>query len=123
MNRWLAVVAIMLLMGPRNAPAAAKELPAVQLAGARRQPVAAAYLATPLVAIACAKSGTLIVWDWQRGEIKQEFAVGKELRAVMSISSDELLLLDSRTDELIQVSYANGKLTELRRYSLPSYPV
>lgn len=113
----------LLLVAIGGAQAEEKSLPVAPLTGARREPVAAARLRSPLVAIACAKSGTLIIWDWQRGEIQQEFAVGKELRGALSIGADQLLLLDGRTNELIQVWYTEGKLIELRRYSLPSYPV
>lgn len=98
-------------------------LPVVQLAGVRREPVAGArHSDSHLVAIACAKSGTLIFWDWQRGEIRQEFTVGKELRGIVDIGRDEFLLIDSKQHELIQVRYANERLTELERYPLPDFP-
>ena len=102
---------------------AEKELPAVKLGPVRREPVAAIFWNDKLAAIACAKSGTLIFWNVDRGEIEQEFQVGKQLRGVARWQDDQLLAIDEKANQLVQLRYSDGKLWELARQSVPDYPV
>lgn len=106
-----------------SADAPGKVLEPVELRGVRREPVAAVFLSDDLAAIACAKSGTLILWDVKNGKIKQEYQVGKQLRGLLRFGNDELLLIDDKTDELIQLRQTGDELIELRRYSLPNSPI
>lgn len=105
------------------ATAADVSLPPVKLGAVRREPVAAIFWNNDLAAIACAKSGTLIFWDIARGEIAQEFQVGKQLRGVARFGDDELLVIDDKTHELIHLQFASGKLSVLSRYAVPNAPV
>jgi mono/diheme cytochrome c family protein len=105
------------------ATGAERELPVVKLAGARREPVAALFWTDDTALVACAKSGTLIEWDLPARRIRQEFAVGAQLRGVVRLGDDELSVIDDKTHELIQLRYRDGKLTELHRYSVPVFPV
>src|SRR5688572_28701176 len=102
------------LVGSHRALAAEKMLPAVKPGAIRREPVAAIFWNDELAAIACAKSGTLIFWNIEREEIEQEFQVGKQLRGVARWGDDQLLVIDDKTHELIQLRYADAKLTELK---------
>jgi mono/diheme cytochrome c family protein len=102
--------------------AAEKVLQPVKLTSVRREPVAATFWNDSLAAIACAKSGSLIFWDVKRGEIKQEFAVGKQLRGVARIGEDELLVIDDKTHEMIRLRYSDEFLTELDRLSVAAFP-
>jgi cytochrome c peroxidase len=105
------------------ADADARELAPVDWQGVRREPVSAVFLDANEAVIACAKSGTLIFWDISAGKIKQEFAVGKQLRGVARWGSEQLLVIDDKTHELIQLRFADGKLTEVDRISVPAFPV
>lgn len=105
------------------ATAADVSLPPVKLGAVRREPVAAIFWNNDLAAIACAKSGTLIFWGIARGEIAQEFQVGKQLRGVARFGKDELVVIDDKTHELIRLRYADGKLNELERLPVSPFPV
>jgi mono/diheme cytochrome c family protein len=111
-----------LLLG-NFAVAAEKVLQPAKLGAVRREPVAATFWNDELAVIACAKSGSLIFWDVARGEIKQEFVVGKQLRGVVRFDQDELLVIDDKTHELIRLRYSDSNLAELERFSVPAYPV
>lgn len=102
--------------------AAEKLLQPVKLTGVRREPVAVTFWNDNLAVIACAKSGSLIFWDVTRGEIKREFAVGKQLRGVARVGKDELLVIDDRTHEMIRLRYSDEFLTELDRFSVAAFP-
>jgi hypothetical protein len=117
------VLLLALFLLDNKATAADRTLPPVKLGAVRREPVAAIFWNDDLALIACAKSGSLIFWDIARGEIAQEFQVGKQLRGVARWKGDELLVIDDKTHELIRLRHADGKLTELDRRSVPAYPV
>ncbi len=105
------------------ANAAEKELPPMKLGVVRREPVAAIFWNDKLAVIACAKSGTLIFWNIERGEIEQEFQVGRGLRGVARFDDEQLLAIDDKSHELILLKYVDRKLTELARAAVPAYPV
>ncbi|WP_425616367.1 cytochrome c peroxidase [Anatilimnocola sp. NA78] len=114
--------ALGLLVGSAALLAADRTFPSIKLGNIRREPVAAIWLDDKLAAIACAKSGSLIMWDVERGEIKHEFAVGKQLRGVVRCG-DDLLLIDDKSHELIQVRVGDATLRERGRYAVPEFPV
>src|SRR5690606_35652378 len=116
------VVVLALLLGNIGF-ATDRSLPPVKLGAVRSEPVAAIFWSNDLAAIACAKSGTLIFWDITRGQIQQEFQVGKQLRGVGKFDKDQLLAIDDKTHELIRLRYADDKLTELNRLHVPAYPI
>ena len=111
----------MLFFLPAVSTAAETILPPVKLGNIRREPVAAIWLDDKHAAIACAKSGSLIVWDVEKGAIQHEFAVGKQLRGVVRCS-DDLLLIDDKSHELIRARYEGNQLTVSERYNVPAYP-
>jgi hypothetical protein len=100
-----------------------KELAPVELHGARREPVAAVFLDDNLAAIACAKSGTLIFWDVPQGKTKSEYQVGRSLRGVARFGDDELLVIDDKSHELIQLQTTARGLAELKRYPVAQHPI
>jgi mono/diheme cytochrome c family protein len=112
---------MILLSGP-CATAAEKVLQPVKLGVVRREPVSATFWNEDLAVIACAKSGSLIFWDIARRKIKQEFVIGKQLRGVVRFGNDELLAIDDKTHELLQLRYGE-QLIELNRYPVPASPV
>lgn len=121
--RKLSITVVLILLNATCASAVEKVLPPAKLGDVRREPVSATFWNDEFAVIACAKSGTLIFWDVARGEIKQEFVVGKQLRGVVRFGRDELLAIDDKTHELIQLRYANSNLVELERFSAPAFPV
>jgi cytochrome c peroxidase len=121
MQRWIVFITMPLLAS--FARGSERDLPAVNRAGARREPVAAVFWSDNRALIACAKSGTLIAWDLPQQRIHQEFSVGKQLRGLVKTSDNELLVIDDKANELISLRYENGRLTELSRQSVPMQPV
>lgn len=121
MQRWVVFITMSLLAS--FARGGERELPAVNLAGTRREPVAAIFWSDDRALVACAKSGTLIVWNLPQQRIHQEFAVGEKLRGLARIGDNELLVIDDKANELISLRYERERLTELSRRPVPLQPV
>src|SRR5690349_12440379 len=109
MTRVQAATLVALVLVAISARAAEVVHEPVNPEGVHREPVAAVFWDDKLAAIACARSGTLIVWDVEAAKIKQEFAVGKQLRGLAKWGDDQLFVIDDKTNELIQLRYADDQ--------------